>query len=252
MRVAVTRDEPVDGPLTLALRRAGLEPVRCAAVRSAPAPEPDRFARIARNLGFYDWLVVASARAVSALGSARDGEPLPKHLRTAAVGARTARALAECGAIAPLFPGREGAGPLILLLREVGDWAGLRVLMPRALEGGRQISIALHGFGAHVDEVIAYRTIACETEAIRRDWRAAAADAVVVASPIAAEALTGALGSDVLRRLDAVVAIGKTTATALGRVGVPALVPAHADFNSVAEMLSRRSPSSGRKAPEAP
>jgi uroporphyrinogen-III synthase len=252
LRVAVTRDEPVDGPLTLALRQAGLEPVRCPVVRSAPAPEPERFALVARNLARYDWLVVASARAVSTLDAARGGEPLPRDLRAAAVGPRTARALTECGAVAPLFPRREGAGPLILLLREAGDWAGQRVLVPRALEGGRQISIALRGFGARVDEIIAYRTLACGTEDIRRDWRAAAADAVVVASPIAAEALTVALGGDALRRLDAVVAIGRTTASALGRAGVTALVPPRSDFHSVAEMLSRRSSSPGRKAPEAP
>src|SRR5260221_2062079 len=40
IRVAVTRDEPADGPLSTALREHGLEPVACPAVRELPAPDP--------------------------------------------------------------------------------------------------------------------------------------------------------------------------------------------------------------------
>ncbi|MBI5709068.1 MAG: hypothetical protein HZC42_02025, partial [Candidatus Eisenbacteria bacterium] len=45
VRVAVTRDEDADGALSAALRRAGLEPVLCPALRSAGAPDPVALAR---------------------------------------------------------------------------------------------------------------------------------------------------------------------------------------------------------------
>lgn len=247
-RVAVTRDEPADGALNEALRRAGLEPVSCAVVREAPAPEPERLAHAARELETYDWLVVASARAVAALSAARSGEPFPVRLRTAAVGARTAAELVAHGAVAPLLAPREGAEPLLAVLREADDWAQRRVLLPRALEGGHELGIALRTLGARVDEVVAYRTVERPADEIRRAWSAASAHAVVVASPSAAHALVRAVGADALRRLDSVVAIGTTTAMALVSQGVEAMVPPRADFEAVAELLCGRINSTGRMA----
>jgi uroporphyrinogen-III synthase len=68
-------------------------------------------------------------------------------------------------------------------------------------------------------------------------WRSARPDAVVVASPSAARALVQALGPDVLRHLARVAAMGSTTAMQLMALGVPAMVPARADFEAVAELL---------------
>ena len=93
LRVAVTRDEGPDGPLACALRRRGLTPVCCAVVRESDSPEPERLRRAARALDRYDWLVVASARAVDALVAAGATTPLPAALRTAAVGPSSVRPL---------------------------------------------------------------------------------------------------------------------------------------------------------------
>ena len=90
LRVAVTRDEPHDGPLSSALRAHGFEPVACRVVHEEPAPDPAALRRAAENAEDYDWLVAASARAVAALLAARDGRALPAALRGAAVGARLA------------------------------------------------------------------------------------------------------------------------------------------------------------------
>ncbi len=246
LRVAVTRDEPSDGALSDALRRAGLEPIGCAVLCEAPAPEPERLARAARELGRYDWLVVASVRAIVALSAARDGEPWPAGPRTAAVGARTAAALIAHGAATPLLAPREGAQPLITALREADDWTQRRVLLPRAREGSHELGIALRNFGARVEEVVAYCTVERAADEILAAWNSASADAVVVASPSAARSLVRAVGPDTLRRLDSVVAIGSTTAMALVSLGVQAVVPPRADFESVAELLSERTPSTRR------
>ena len=246
LRVAVTRDEPRDGPLHEALRRAGLEPVGCAVIRAASAPEPERLAQAARQLESYDWLVAASARAVVALSVARNGKPLPEGLRTAAVGASTAAKLVEHGAISPLRGTREGAQPLIRMLKAADDWAQRRVLLPRAQEGSHDLGIALRAFGARVDEVVAYCTMPRPADEIRSAWRASAADAVVIASPSAARALVHAVGADAMKRLDFVVAIGTTTAMALSSNDVESIVPPHADFKAVAELLCGKVHSTGR------
>src|SRR5207245_819775 len=83
-------------------------------------------ARAARELERYDWLVVASARAVAALAEALGGAPLPAALRTAAVGAKTKAALEAAGAVAPLTAEVAGAAALLEALRGAGGWAGER------------------------------------------------------------------------------------------------------------------------------
>ena len=238
LRVAVTRDESAGGPLSEALRRRGLEPVSCAVVDEAPARDMGALARAARELERYDWLVVASARAVAALAEALGGAPLPAALRTAAVGAKTKAALEAAGAVAPLTAEVAGAAALLEALREAGGWAGKRVLLPRAERGGRELAEGLRSLGARVDEVVAYCTLERAVGEIVSAWTAASPDAVVVASPSAARALVRALGADRLRRLEPVVAIGPATAAALARLGVAAVVPPRADFESVAELAS--------------
>jgi uroporphyrinogen III methyltransferase/synthase len=237
LRVVVTRDEHIDGPLHTALLARGLEPVACSVVHEAQAPEPEALERVASSIERYDWLVVASRRAVSALMAARGGEPLPPALRTAAVGERTAVFLVAAGALVPLTAASAGAAALIEVLRDADRWRGRRTLLPRALEGGRELAEALRNWGATVDEVVAYRTVARPRDEIAAAWQDARADAVVVASPSAARALVDAVGAASLRRLVRVAAMGASTAMQLLALGVPASVPARSDFDSVAELL---------------
>lgn len=237
LRVAVTRAEPSDGPLSEALRRRGMVPVSCPVVGEADAPDPGALERAARRLERYDWLVVASGRAVSALRAAAGGRRLPDRIRTAAVGTSTAEALADLSPGTPLTAPEAGARALLERLRTADRWPGRRVLMPRAEGGGRELADGLRALGAEVDEVVAYRTLERPPEEVASAWRAAAADAVVVASPSAARALVGALGAAGLRRMEPVVAIGSTTAIALTGLGVAAVVPPRADFDSMARLL---------------
>jgi uroporphyrinogen-III synthase len=127
-----------------------------------------------------------------------------------------------------------------MVLQGADQWTGRRVLLPRAAEGREELAAALRSFGAEVDEVTVYRTVARPGPLVAAAWRAARADAAVVASPSAALALVGALGAAPLQRLGWVVAIGSTTAMTLGALGVPAVVPNRADFEAVAEWLSHR------------
>ena len=236
-RIVVTRDEGLDGPLASALALRGMEPVSCSVVLEAPAPDPELLERAACSLEDWDWMVVASQRAVSALLAARGERALPAGLKTAAVGEKTAAALVAAGAASPVTAPEAGAVPLVAVLRDMDDWSRRRVLLPRALEGGRELADALRRWGARVDEVVAYCTIARPRAEIVDAWQAARPDAVVVASPSAARALVHALGAESLRRLARVAAMGTTTAMQLVALGVPAMVPARSDFEAVAELL---------------
>jgi uroporphyrinogen-III synthase/uroporphyrinogen III methyltransferase/synthase len=235
-RIAVTRDEDAAGPLSRALLERGLMPVSCPVVRGAEPEDLGPFERAALALDEFDWLVVASRRAVAALVAVRRSMPWPAGLRTAGVGSVTAEALRAAGAAAPLTAPAAGAAALAAALREADDWRGRRVLLPRAAEGGRELADSLRAAGAEVTEVIAYRTLPRPAQEIARDWSAARPDAVVLASPSAVRALVAGVGAAALRALRAVIAIGPTTSAALAALEVPSHVPAQATFESAADL----------------
>jgi len=239
LRVAVTRDEGETGPLAEALRRHGMQPVSCPTIAEMPPLDRAPLVKAAAELERFEWLVVASTRAVTALMEARDAKLLPAHLRTAAVGLSTAAALLASGAVGPLTATTAGAGPLARALRDADRWMGKRVLLPRAAEGRHELAESLKRWGAIPEEVIAYRTVARPPDEIAASWRAVSPQAVVVASPSAARALVAAIGAEPLRKLEPLVALGSTTAMALVAVGVRAITPDRTEFDAIAELLQR-------------
>lgn len=239
MIVAVTRDEQEDGPLSAALRAHGLIPAACPVLVEAPPADPAALRDAALTLEQYDWVVVASARSVRAISRVRGG-PWPPQIRTAAVGAATAAALAEAGVTRPtLVAPAEGAEALLTLLEEV-DWVERRVLVPTTAGGRRLLAEHLRAAWAIVDEVEAYAMRPRAPRDIDADWQAAAPDAAVVASPRVAELLAAAVGLESLRALRVVVAIGATTAAALDRLGIDSVTPPHADFRDAARTVAER------------
>jgi uroporphyrinogen-III synthase len=237
-RVAVTRDEGLDGPLATALRSEGFQAVICPVAIEAPAADPAAVAAVAGDLERFDWVVAASQRAVRALAGAR-GRPWPKGVRTAAVGRETAAALVAAGADpAPLVAAGAGADALWAVLERADRWPGRRVLAPTIAGGRRGVIDGLRAAGALVTEIEVYRMDPRPERDVVRDWRAAAPDAVVVASPSAGRLLVGAVGAPALRALRAVVAMGETTASALREAGLEATVPPAADFPSLARHLA--------------
>lgn len=237
-RVAITRDEPADGPLSAALRAAGQIPVICTVAVEAPPRDPSELAAAARGLPGFDWVIFASARAVGAL-FAHLQEPWPESVRTAAVGPGTARELMDRGVHSqPVMGAGTGADSLWMTLRDKDDWRGRRILIPAVTGGRRTLKDELSTAGATVVWVEAYRMIQRPAPEIAHDWRAAHAHAAIVTSPSAANALAGAVGSEALRALEAVVAMGATTFAALRDLGVGALVPGASDFAGVARFIS--------------
>ena len=237
-RVCSTRDEPSSGPLAEALRGRGFIVVTCPVAVEAPPTDPGPLARAAAMLEQYSWVVCASARSVAALRRVRV-TPWPRGLRTAAVGNATARALLEAGADpAPLVGAEGGADGLWSALLGADRWPGRRVLIPTTPGGRRLLIDRLSEAGALVEAVEAYRMRPLTADRILGVWHDADPHAAVIASSSAAEALVQAIGVPALAKLQAVVAIGRTTAETLTRLGLPALVAGHTDFAEVARTLA--------------
>lgn len=237
-RVAVTREEGRLGPLTRALLRHGLHPVACPVVAHLAAPDPAALGRAVEHLEHFDWIIVTSQRAIETLERRLRPRPLPQRPRWAAVGASTEAALARRGIRAAVVPATAGSRSLLAALRGADRWSERTVLVPRAAEGMPGVAAALGALGARVTEIAAYQTVARLPEEIRAAWQAAAAQAVVLASPSAARALVGAIGTPALGSLKAVVAIGETTAETLRHLGLTPSVSARPAFTAIAELCA--------------
>ncbi|HTM57839.1 MAG TPA: uroporphyrinogen-III synthase [Candidatus Udaeobacter sp.] len=238
IRVAVTRDEPADGPLSTALREHGLEPVACPAVRELPAPDPIALRESALAADGYDWIIAASTRAVRALIDARGGRALAPRLKAGAVGGATAEALRQSGLTDVVVAAEPGAEGLLRELLRSRSFRGERVLLPRAAEGRDVLASGLREAGASVDEVVAYVTAAEIEDSIRETWERERPAAAVIASPSAARALADAVGIDTLCALAAIVAIGPTTGAALASLGIPSRRAADASFDAAAAEMA--------------
>ena len=237
-RVAVTRDEPADGPLSAALRAEGLEAVHCQVMQELPPKDPSGLDSAARHLQSYNWAIFASRRAVDAVIRARHQHgPWPAGLQTAAVGASTAAALmAACANPPPIVADEAGADALWSELR-IHDWKGVRVLLP-VVAGGRQTIIdGLRDAAADLTVVEAYRMAPRASRDIADDWRVAHPQAAVIASPSTANALIDAIGHDALASLAAIVAIGRTTAAAIRARDLDVQVSPAADFAATARFV---------------
>lgn len=114
------------------------------------------------DLEQFHWVIVSSANGVEALASrlqrqGRDLARLPKGVRMAAVGRRTAERLGELGVRVDFVPSRFVADALIEEF-PVSAW-GLQILLPRVQSGGRTLLAEAFGSaGARVVEVPAYET----------------------------------------------------------------------------------------------
>lgn len=220
--VVVTREPGRAGTLVDRLAAAGAAVVALATRATAPAADGGAALRAAtRSLGGTEWVVLASTTAVEALfAELHDARDLAG-VRVAAVGSATAAALAAHGVTADLVgtPGR-GRGAAEALLERFPAPSGpgpKRVLVPRAAGGRPELLEGLTRLGWQARAVEAYRSVvpAADPETLER---AAAADAVVFASPSAVEGYCELAGA--ARLPPSVVTIGPTTSAAVRARGV--------------------------------
>ena len=249
-RIVITRQPDQAGEWIRALEAAGAEAVSLPMIQITPVSGTPGIAAALEALGEYDLVLLTSANAARAL-AARASEAATDlgrvRGRVVAVGAATAEAALAAGMpVERVSTAGPHAAAMLETLRERGDLAGQRVLLPRAERGREILGRGLADAGARVDEVVVYRTepVPFEGAAVRSEIAAGSFDALTFASPSAVRNFAvgiGVEGIDLLQRADiAIAAIGPVTAEACRAAGLPApLVAERPDADALVSLLER-------------
>ena len=274
-RVLLGRSRPAD-PFARVLREAGAEVDTLALTVTSPGtPEEVERAHALISSGWPQWVVVTSAQTLEVLDLSRlgtseeanggavrgdsqdgvsarsceDGCLLLPPTRLAAVGPRTAHALAPVPGRQPDVVGGSDAEALAQALEEAGVGPGTRVLLPQSALARPVLAERLEDLGAQVQRAAVYTTVtapaSCLPPAFATHWRGGAWDAVVLTAGSAARALTELAGP--APASTAVVTLGRPSQLAAQAAGlkVAALAPtptAEGVLKALCQVLERQAP----------
>ena len=227
-RILITRPAHQSGPLLRAIEARGGQPLPFPTIVIGPPADDRPWRALANRFEEFDWLVFASANAVSAFADRleADGLAWPAGPGFAAIGAKTAGALREHTGKAVLTP-PDFRSESFLELPEMDAErvAGRRILLVRG-EGGRELlPETLAGRGAEVVRLPVYarRAPAASPQPVREALARGELDAAVFTSPETFTNLLGLLDEEArtaLRGL-ALVVISPVTARSLTERAFP-------------------------------
>jgi uroporphyrinogen-III synthase len=233
-RIVITRAALQSPELFEKLSASGAIPILLPLITFAAPEDYAPFDTALLQWSRFDWVMFTSAYAVQAVmgRAARQGRTLTKNVpppHIAVVGPATLQKAESLGfRVAHTAQRHVGAA----LAQELHDrLRGKRVLLPRSDRASPDLPSALQKLGAHVTEVIAYRTVRpsdADRERLARVARGEA-DAILFFSPSAVQnflELSGRNQLNILQDRVAVTAIGPVTAGALRQVGVHRIVQA--------------------------
>jgi uroporphyrinogen III methyltransferase/synthase len=204
-RVLVPRTKEQAGSLTSRLRGYGAVPEEVPTISVEPPRNPQQMDKAVRGLveGRYEWIAFTSVNAVRAVREKFEEYGLDARafsgLKIAAVGDKTAEAIAAWGLRADLVPSGEQSAAGLL-----ADWPPYddvldpinRVFLPRADIATENLVTGLVDLGWECDDVTAYRTVrATPPPAPTRDAiKTGKFDAVVFTSSSTVRNLVGIAG----------------------------------------------------------
>jgi uroporphyrinogen-III synthase len=232
-RIVVTRAAEQSRALSSRLTELGATVITLPTIAFADPLETGPLDAAIATLPTFHWLLFTSANAAHFFARrcrARGVDPRivqsgPQPVFVAAVGPATSEAAAAegfmVGHMAEEFQGAELAHELSAEVFEK------KVLLPRSDQAGEDLPTALRQAGADVTDVIAYRTVACDTaspEAVSA-IRSGAADVVSFFSSSAFHSLAERVGIDALCRVP-LAAIGPVTAAAIREAGLAVAIEA--------------------------
>ncbi|HET7328334.1 MAG TPA: uroporphyrinogen-III synthase [Nocardioidaceae bacterium] len=204
-RVLVPRTKEQAASLSLRLRDHGAVPEEVPTISFEPPRNPQQMDKSIRGLveGRYEWVAFTSVNAVKAVREKFDEYGLDARafsgLKIAAVGDKTAAAVASWGIRADLVPSGEQSAAGLL-----ADWPPYddvldpinRVFLPRADIATETLVAGLVEMGWEVDDVTAYRTVraAPPPPATREAIKSGKFDSVVFTSSSTVRNLVGIAG----------------------------------------------------------
>ena len=204
-RVLVPRTKEQAASLSLRLREHGAVPEEVPTISVEPPRNPQQMDKAVRGLveGRYEWIAFTSVNAVKAVREKFDEYGLDARafsgLKIAAVGDKTAAAIARWGIRPDLVPSGEQSAAGLL-----ADWPPYddvldpidRVFLPRADIATETLVAGLVDIGWAVDDVTAYRTVraAPPPAPTREAIKTGRFDAVVFTSSSTVRNLVGIAG----------------------------------------------------------
>ncbi len=161
VRVLVGRARHQAGALSSGLRKLGAEVVEIPFIEIRRPRSYKPLDTTLKNLETYDWLILTSVNGVDALwerlAKLRIGKKLLGHLKVAAIGPATRKAIEKRGLRVDVVPEEYVAESVVKSLRS--KVRGKRVLLARAKVARDVIPRELRKLGAQVDVVEAYETV---------------------------------------------------------------------------------------------
>lgn len=162
-RIIVTRAHEQAGDLVERLADLGADPIEAATIRIAPPDDFGPLDDVCARVEDFDWIVFTSTNGVDAfvrrlLTMGRDIRDL-KGVGLCAIGPATAERLAKRGIRIDLIPDEHRTEAVAETLRAHANFAGTRILLPRADLARDFLPRDLRAAGAAVEEVTAYRTV---------------------------------------------------------------------------------------------
>jgi uroporphyrinogen-III synthase len=164
-RIIVSRAKEQASTLSHLLREQGAEVLEIPFIEIHPPQSFDALDKIIANLLAYDWLILTSVNGVNALFARLEtlgkSEADLLHLKIAAIGPATRKAIEKHGLPVDIMPKEYVAEAVVAALRN--QVAGDRVLLVRAKVARDVIPNSLRDLGAKVHVVEAYETVVPES-----------------------------------------------------------------------------------------
>lgn len=233
-RIVITRAAAQSEVLAKQLSALGALPALLPLVAFA---EPEDFAPLDEAIAqveHFDWLIFTSGQAVRAVvGRSKQLnaalERRGSKLQIATVGPASAEAVRQAGLPVEYVSNIHNG---VALAHELAErLQGRTVLLPRSDRANPDLPAALKAHGAHITEVVAYRTLQPSDVDKLNLGRVSAgeADAILFFSPSAVQHYAQLAGGEQFRKLQdrvVITAVGPVTANALREAGVERMVVA--------------------------
>ena len=168
-RILVSRAKKQAGALSSALRELGCQVIEIPFIEIRPPRSYRPLDTALGELARYEWLILTSVNGVEALFERLGKKRMPAsalaHLKIAAIGPATKKAIEQRGLRVSVTPKEYVAESVVSALRRRVD--NKRVLLVRARVARDVIPRELRNAGAQVDVVEAYETVAPAASATR-------------------------------------------------------------------------------------
>ncbi len=184
--IAITRPLGQAQKLNKLVIEEGGKPISFPLIDIVPLADYTQFDETINDLADYDWAIFISSNAVQN-GMPRvlsKYNPLPPHLRFAAIGPVTAHELVEMGCVKVLIPENRFDSESLLNLPEMQQVQGQRVMVFRGVGGREVLAETLTARGAQVTFAECYRRINSQSSSLPLEnlWRIGECQAIVVTS----------------------------------------------------------------------